>query len=112
MSGSFAKLVDDAVALLGRDLAVVFQRSESARAARCSVVSVCDPLAEDDRLLAAGRDFFQIGFQPFQLAAGAGGRIEVADLFQPQDQFEDVLDREFVRPCLPAATTPSSSAVW
>ena len=52
-----------------------------------------DPLAEHDRLLPAGGHFFQIGRQPFELRAFAGGGVEVADLLQPQNQLEDMLDR-------------------
>ena len=53
-----------------------------------------DPLAEDDRLASAGGAFFEVGLQPLEFAALAGGRIEVADLLQPQHQLEHVLDRD------------------
>ncbi len=53
-----------------------------------------DPLAEHDRLLAAGGHFLQVGLQSFQLAADAGHRIEVADLLESQHQFEHMLDRQ------------------
>ncbi len=82
---------DDTFPLLVRDLAVVFQRAEAAKAVAQSFQAVY-PLAEDDRLLPAGRDLFQVGFQSFQFAARARGGIEIADLFQPQHQFEHVLD--------------------
>ena len=71
---------------------MVFQRAESLELLG-QPLERADPLAEDDRLAAAGGDFFQVGLEPFELRAGAGGRIEVADLLQPQHQLEDVLDR-------------------
>ena len=69
--------------------------ARTARAA-AAIVERLHPLAEHDRLSAAGRAFFQVGFQPLQLAARAGGRIEVADLLQPQHQLEHVADRQLV----------------
>ncbi len=78
--------------MLGRNLAVIRQRVKRPQALG-QRVRRGHPLAEDDRLAAAGHDFFQIGLQPFALRAGPGGRIEIANLLQPQHQLEDVLDR-------------------
>ena len=64
-----AELLEHVVALLatgsGRDTPA--GRSGSSRSAER--VERCDPLAEDDRLAAAGGDFFQVGLQPFELAS-------------------------------------------
>ena len=54
-------------------------------------------------------DFVQVGLQPFEFRAGAGGRIEIADLLQPQHQLEDVLNGDRLAQ-LGQPQTPSSSA--
>ena len=87
----------------GRDIPAGRTRRDAA----ASRSSVSHPLAEDDRLLAAGGHFFQVGLQPLELGAFAGGRIEVANLLQPQHQLEHVLDRELARPVRVSRSTPS-----
>ncbi len=86
-----AEPANHAVAPRGRDLAVILQRPESPQGLR-EPLDRRHPLAEDDRLASAAGDLLQVGFEPFQLRAGPGGGVEVADLFQPQHQLEDVLD--------------------
>ncbi len=90
-----AKPADHRVAAGVRNLAVVFQRPKPSQGLR-EPLDRADPLAEDDRLPPAAGDFFQVGFEPLQLGARSGGRVEVADLLQPQHELEDVLDRRGV----------------
>ena len=71
---------------------MIFQRAETAELLG-QPPQGDDPLAENDGLAAAAGNFVQIGLQPLQLGAGAGGRIEVADLLQPQHELENVADR-------------------
>ena len=51
----------------------------------------------------------EVGFQPLELRAGAGGRIEIANLLQSQHQLEDVADRDR-SPISASRRTPSFSA--
>ena len=41
-----------------------------------------DPLAEHDRLASRGDALLEVGLEPFELRAGSGRRVEVADLLQ------------------------------
>src|SRR4029453_2315785 len=89
------ELFEDAVALLRGNFAVILQRTEAAELVPQDFQAL-HPLAEDDRLLATGGDFLQVGFESLQFRAGAGSRIEIANLLEPQDQLENVLDGDFV----------------
>src|SRR5579875_330183 len=52
-----------------------------------------NPLREDDGFASALGYFSHIGLQTFELGALFGQRIEIADLFEPQDQLKNVLYR-------------------
>src|SRR5687767_3804743 len=91
----FFELLEDSVALFERYFAVILERPKAAEL-MLQDFDALDPLAKDDGLLATGGDFFQVGFESFELAAGAGRGIEVADLLEAEDKFKDVLDRDFI----------------
>ena len=86
-----AELANHRVAAGRGDLAMVLQGPEPPQGPG-EPPDRAHPLAEDDGLAAAAGDFLDVGLQPLQLRAGPGGRVEVADLLQPQHQLEDVLD--------------------
>src|SRR5690606_27227182 len=77
-----AELLDDRVASLRGDAAVVFERAEAGKR-RAELGDRVDPLAEDDRLTAAGGALFEVGFETIELGACAGGGVEVTDLLEP-----------------------------
>src|SRR5262249_39044596 len=62
----FLESLQNCVALFGGNLSVIFKWPEAAKLVRQNLDAL-DPLAEDDRLLAAGGDFLHIAHQPLSL---------------------------------------------
>ena len=53
-----------------------------------------DPLRKDDGLATAFGHLGEVGLKLLQLGTVARGRVEVADLLEPHDQLEDMLNRD------------------
>ena len=85
-----AKPLQHGLALIRRDPPMKLKRAQG-RQRRREEPQRLDPLREHNRLAAALGYFLQVCPQSLQLRAVAGQRIEVANLFEPHDQLEDVL---------------------
>jgi DNA-binding transcriptional LysR family regulator len=54
----------------------------------------------NNRFLTARCDLLHVGFEAFKLAARAGHRVKIANLLEPQHQFENMLNRDrFTQVC-------------
>jgi hypothetical protein len=91
MAAFRAELFDDGITPLHGNFAVIFQRVQMTQLA-AQLPQRGNPLAENDRFLSAGDDFFQIDGESFEFCASARCWIKISDLFQPQHQFEHMLN--------------------
>ena len=87
-----AKPLDRLVAGGCRHAAVILDRAEPTEL-RSEPPERLHPLAEDERLAAAGLHLLELRREPVEFRALAGGRVEIADLLEPENEFEDVLNR-------------------
>ena len=85
------ELLDAIIAGGGRHATVVFEGSETGEFA-AEPAERFHPLAEDERLLPTGVDLLEIGLQALELRTLPGEGVEIADLLEPEHQFEDVLN--------------------
>src|SRR4029078_9504130 len=80
----FFELLKHGISLFGVNFPVILQRNKTLQL-MSQDFQAFHPLAKDDRLFSAGRDFLEVGAQPFELRAFAGDWVEVADLLEAQD---------------------------
>ena len=95
--GVLAELPQHAVAPPRGNAAMIGQRTETRQLAH-QMLDRANPLTEDNRLAAAAGHLVEIGLDTLEFRAGAGGRIEVANLLQPQHQLENVANRDRLSP--------------
>ena len=93
--GVFFELLENSIALFRRNTAVVLKRVCLGNSGG-DFLERFNPLAENDCFLTTSNDFGKIGLEPLKFATAAGGRIEVADLLQAQNQFNRTLELQQV----------------